>query len=143
MKFVKKNILRVIIFIVLFGLFFALFLQPFDCGTTDEIRKRRSECDCEVISITIQKYHLFEEKKIEKLIDLKEKYMLAVDTLKDPWRNSYELDLVGGYVFSKGVDREASRLLNGSINWGEKANRDNIKMSYRKNAVYHYHSNSR
>lgn len=95
-------------------------------GMTEETKIRKAGLDCQTLSQAIQKYQSLEGVLVEKLMDLKGKYLTCSDTTIDPWKRSYQLDKQKGVVFSGGPDRRFNR-----DDASDPCNADNIEARYR------------
>lgn len=114
------------LFIVLFliGFLVAISMPQVNC-LTEDAKKTKAKQDCDTLCQAIQKYQALEGVAITTLLDLKCKYLTNIDTLKDPWGNSYQIDLDRGCVYSRGPDGQ-DNLCGG----GTASNRDNIRVSW-------------
>jgi len=83
----------------------------------DDAQKTKAGQDCDMIAIAVKKYNSLEGEIVTDLMDLKEKYITNIDTLKDPWGNAYALGLKKSIIFSKGPD-------------GKEGTADDIQVSY-------------
>jgi prepilin-type N-terminal cleavage/methylation domain-containing protein len=123
------SLIELMIVIAIIGILVAVALPEF-ASMTEDAKKTKAKQDCDTIVQAIQKYNSLEGSMVTDLMDLKGKYLTNIDTLKDPWGNAYELDPYGGYVFSRGPDGQMKKEASGAINWKDKRNKDNLRISY-------------
>jgi len=98
-------------------------------GMTEDSKKVKAKQDCDTIAQGIQKFNSLEDVQVKTLMDLKGKYIMNIDTLKDPWGSNYDMDPRLGIVLSKGPDMLAS--VGTAANYNEEeSNLDNIAASY-------------
>ena len=102
----EKNFVMVVACIVGAGLMSGA-LAYFNFYMEAEKTRNIAVKDCERLSAAYHKYFETEGREIETLNELQEKYVPDVDTLKDPWGNSYEFDNVMKKIYSKGPDAKA------------------------------------
>ncbi|MEZ7891194.1 MAG: prepilin-type N-terminal cleavage/methylation domain-containing protein [Candidatus Wallbacteria bacterium] len=121
------SLIELMIVIAIIGILVAVALPQF-AAMTEDAKKTKAKQDCDTIAQAIQKFNSLEGSTVEKLMDLKGKYLTNIDTLKDPWGNSYDMDPNKGIVFSKGPDSKSSYGI--GKNGVEKDDKDNIIVSY-------------
>ena len=127
------SLIELMIVIAIIGILVAVALPQF-ASMTEDAKKTKAKQDCDTIVQSIQKYNSLEGVMVEELMDLKGKYLTNIDTLRDPWGNSYQLDPYGGNVYSKGPDGQTKLIDAGNgikyIDPDAKNVKDNIKVSY-------------
>lgn len=94
-------------------------------NNSDEYKPLKAKMDCERIASSVEKFNSLEGHPLIDLIELKQRYLTTIDSLKDPWGCVYRLDTNEGIVYSKGPDRRDNP---SSLN--DKTNSDNIIFSY-------------
>lgn len=121
------SLIELMIVIAIIGILVAVALPQF-AAMTEDAKKTKAKQDCDTIAQAIQKFNSLEGSTVEKLMDLKGKYLTNIDTLKDPWGNSYDMDASKGIVFSKGPDSKSSYGV--AKNGTAKDDKDNIIVNY-------------
>ena len=102
------SLIELMIVIAIIGILVAVALPQF-AAMTEDAKKTKAKQDCDTICQAIQKYNSLEGAQVEQLMDLKGKYLTNIDTLKDPWGNSYQIDVIAGAVYSKGPDGQDNK----------------------------------
>lgn len=97
------SLIELMIVIAIIGILVAVALPQFSAMTEDAKRSKARQ-DCQTIAEAIHKFNNIEKTKLTSINQLKGKYIMNLDTLKDPWGHSYALNLAAGLVVCTGPD---------------------------------------
>lgn len=95
------------IVIAIIGILVAVALPQFT-SMTEDAKKAKAKSDTAAIGKAIARFNAQEGVMCKSLSELRGKYLSNIDTLRDPWGQSYDYDAIYGIVYSKGPDGKHS-----------------------------------